>query len=320
MARGHSYFYAGLGEKIAFAVLFLEGLAAFLLGPATTDERVLHLMTSVREFRDSPVAIIAAGSLSSNVLRNLNISSTLWSCEGINSRCYRSLLRYITPTTPFPRHSFVFAPWRRGLPKGILEEVKRLDVSHPYIYWVFTVREHSDVDAVLMSNSCQVVTVAEKDIRIAADGYKNCSKRASHSGLEWQALLGTAESEAYYPRDQRFDYAFSYEKLHRKCTDKGPVAYLDIALTMLKIRNPEGVALLEAYSAINSTLYLQCSDVISGETLLHEKRVDFLLHGWFEKESTSVLLDVLFVVFCLLAPSVLRNHFPDSHSENHPSK
>ncbi|KAL1468062.1 hypothetical protein MTO96_025684, partial [Rhipicephalus appendiculatus] len=247
------------------------------------------MMTSVGDFRGSPVAVIATRDtniLLSNVHLNLTIPTTLWTCQHLNSRCYQSFLRYITQSVAFPRPGFVFAPWPRGLSKGILGEVRRLDVSHPYVYWVFAVREHSDVDATLSSHSCQVVTVSENDIRIAANGYKSCSKRVTSSSFAWKTLLDSPESERYYARNQNFDYVFSYQKIPYKCTVMGPLAYMNLASGLTKIRHPEGAALLDAYNAINTTVLLQCPDTSFGETLLREKRIDFLLFGWFGKKST----------------------------------
>ncbi|KAH6941476.1 hypothetical protein HPB50_018997 [Hyalomma asiaticum] len=248
-------------------------------------------MDSVREFRDSPVAVIEAGgtgSFLSHLHTNFTVPLTLWTCRSVNSRCYQSFLSYIKQSVAFPRPSFVFAPSYTGLPRGIFEEVKRLDVSHPHVHWVFAVDQHAAVDALLANHSCQVVTVVEKDVSVAHDRYRSCRERVTSSSLVWKTLLGPAESEGTYPRDKNLAYGMSYWNLPPVCTAMGPVAYMSSVNKLLKFRHPEGAALLDAYLAINTTVNLHCEDNISGETMLKEKRVDFILYGWLKNGSKSV--------------------------------
>ncbi|KAH7971471.1 hypothetical protein HPB49_024440 [Dermacentor silvarum] len=249
-------------------------------------------MNSIREFPRSPVALIAArdtGKLLSNVHRTFPIPLTLWTCHAVNSRCYQFFLRYITPPDTFPRPRFIIAPWHRGLPKGIFEEVRRLDKFDPNVYWIFAVDEHADVIGVLSNHSCQVVTVAEKDISVASDGYRCCSKRVTSSTLEWKTLLGSPELEGRYPRNRNITYTLQERgTIPPACTMMGPMFFMTFALFSLRLRYPEYAALLDAYYAINTTVNMQCAEYISGEALLREKKLDFILLSWLNRNSTPL--------------------------------
>ncbi|KAH7971470.1 hypothetical protein HPB49_024439 [Dermacentor silvarum] len=257
-------------------------------------------MMSIREFPDSPVALIATrdtSNLLSNVHRTFPIPLTLWTCPAVKSRCYKFFLRYITPPDTFARPRFIIAPWRRSLPKGILQEVRRLDRVDPNVYWIFAVDEHSDVIGFLSNHSCQVVTVAEKDISLASDGYRSCSKRVTSSTLQWKTLLGSPELEGTYPKDRIITYTLQERKsVPPDCTMMGPMFFMTFARFSLHLRYPEYAALLDAYYAINTTINMKCADDISGEALLQEKNIDFILFTWLNKHKTP-LFDYKYALF-----------------------
>ncbi|KAH7971472.1 hypothetical protein HPB49_024441 [Dermacentor silvarum] len=177
-----------------------------------------------------------------------------------------------------------------------------MDSVDPNVYWIFAVDEHSDLIGFLSNHSCQVVTVAEKDISVAFDGYRSCSKRVTSSMLEWKTVLGSPELQGTYRRDGNLSFV-----LHEKgtvppdCTMMGPMLFTTMALPSLQLRHPEGVALLDAYYAINTTVNMQCADWSSGDALLREKSVDFILYSWLKTKSTS-LFDNKYAFF---SPSAL---------------